>query len=168
MTPSSSGKALPISGTSSLTAMYSRGLRHNPFFHRYHLFLRLYPYMRCPRWWYNKRSELRRYNVTFWLTSFDLLYLCFAENAQSASMHRCNFTILDVGTVLRSWQGCFWIDLLFIGIRISKKWRSKNHRKNRSKHFRWSLIVSIIQTSKLYMDLYFQNDVPDSWNHDKS
>ena len=23
------------------------------------------------------------------------------------------------------------------------------------KHFRWSLIVSIIQTSKLYMDLYF-------------
>ena len=30
------------------------------------------------------------------------------------------------------------------------------------KHFRWSLIVSIIQTSKLYMDLYFQNDVPDS------
>ena len=30
------------------------------------------------------------------------------------------------------------------------------------KHFRWSLIVSIIQTSKFYMDLYFQNDVPDS------
>ena len=30
------------------------------------------------------------------------------------------------------------------------------------KHFRWSLIVSIIQTSKLYVDLYFQNDVPDS------
>ena len=28
------------------------------------------------------------------------------------------------------------------------------------KHFRWS--VSIIQTSKLNMDLYFQNDVPDS------
>ena len=27
------------------------------------------------------------------------------------------------------------------------------------KHFRWNLIV---QTSKLYMDLYFQNDVPDS------
>ena len=25
------------------------------------------------------------------------------------------------------------------------------------KHFRWSLIV----TSKFYMDLYFQNDVPD-------
>ena len=30
------------------------------------------------------------------------------------------------------------------------------------KHFRWSLIVSIIQTSKFYMELYFQNDVPDS------
>ena len=30
------------------------------------------------------------------------------------------------------------------------------------KHFRCSLIVSIIQTSKFYMDLYFQNDVPDS------
>ena len=41
-------------------------------------------------------------------------------------MHRCNFIILVVGTVLRS------------------------------------LIVSIIQTSKLFMDLYFQNDAPDS------
>ena len=30
------------------------------------------------------------------------------------------------------------------------------------KHFRWSLIVSIIQTSKFYMELYFPNDVPDS------
>ena len=30
------------------------------------------------------------------------------------------------------------------------------------KHFRLSLIVSIIQTSKLYMNLFFQNDVPDS------
>ena len=30
------------------------------------------------------------------------------------------------------------------------------------KHFRWSLIVSIIKASKLYMDLFFQNDVPDS------
>ena len=31
------------------------------------------------------------------------------------------------------------------------------------KRFRWSLIVSIIQTSKLYMDLFFfQKDVPDS------
>ena len=29
-------------------------------------------------------------------------------------------------------------------------------------YFRWSLIVSIIQTSKFCMDLYFQNDVPDS------
>ena len=34
--------------------------------------------------------------------------------------------------------------------------------KTGRKHFRWSLIVSIIQTSKFYMDLYFQNDVPDS------
>ena len=30
------------------------------------------------------------------------------------------------------------------------------------KHFRWSLIVSISQTSKFYMELYFQNYVPDS------
>ena len=29
-------------------------------------------------------------------------------------------------------------------------------------YLKWSLIVSIIQTSKFYMDLYFQNDVPDS------
>ena len=48
--------------------------------------------------------------------------------------------------------------------------RDKNFEKNvvkiiaktGLKHFRWSLIVSIIQTSKFYMELYFQNDVPDS------
>ena len=38
----------------------------------------------------------------------------------------------------------------------------KNIAKTGLKHFRWSLIVSIIQTSKFYMELYFQNDVPDS------
>ena len=30
------------------------------------------------------------------------------------------------------------------------------------KFFSWSLIISIIQTSKFNMELYFQNDVPDS------
>ena len=61
-------------------------------------------------------------------------------------MHRCNFIILDVGTVLRSWQGCFSMDLLFIGIRISKKNDVvKIIAKTGLKHFRWS--VSIIQTS---------------------
>ena len=34
--------------------------------------------------------------------------------------------------------------------------------KTGRKHFRCSLIVSIIQTSKFYMDHYFLNDVPDS------
>ena len=44
-----------------------------------------------------------------------------------------------------------------------EKKSSKNHRKTGLKHFRSSLIVSIIiQTSKFYMDLNFQNDVPDS------
>ena len=37
----------------------------------------------------------------------------------------------------------------------------KTIAKEGLKHFRWSLIVSIIQTSKLYMDLFFQNDVPE-------
>ena len=75
------------------------------------------------------------------------------------SMHRCNFIILDVGTVLRMagmFLNTFHRDKNF------EKRCSKNHRKNRSITFQWSLIVSIIQTFKFYVELYFQNDVPDS------
>ena len=61
-------------------------------------------------------------------------------------MHRCNIIILDVGTQ------CFE---KLAGMFLNTFHR-ETHRKNRSKHFRWSLIVSIIQTSKLYMDLFFK------------
>ena len=51
-------------------------------------------------------------------------------------MHRCNFIILDKD--------------------FEKNDVVKIIAKTGLKHFRWSLIISIIQTSKLYMDLYFQ------------
>ena len=71
-------------------------------------------------------------------------------------MHRCNFIILDVGTVL-----------MFLNTFHRDKDFEKNDivkiiAKTGLKHFRWNLIVSIIQTSQFYMDLYFQIDVPDS------
>ena len=62
-------------------------------------------------------------------------------------MHRYNFIILDVGTVLL--EGMF--------LNRSTFHRDKDFEKNGAvkiiaktglKHFRWSLIVSIIQTSK--------------------
>ena len=44
---------------------------------------------------------------------------------------------------------------------FEKSYIVKSSQKS-PKHFSWSLIVSIIQTSKFYMELNFLNDVPDS------